>query len=311
MSVDNKKKSKAVGIYAAVYGALLALFTLYVMLDTFVIEREYEVVGKPEISTVSVAGNENNEKNNIEETAADAENVTGAASVTLSTFREKNTTVYVADIVLDDVGQLMSAFANGVYGRNITATTSSMARSVGALIAINGDYYGAQTSGYVIRNGVLYRSQMRKATQEDLVIYSDGTFEIIKEGEITAEALVANGAWQLFCFGPALIDGGEITVSAGDEVGKAMADNPRTAIGMISPLHYVMVVSDGRTTESPGLTLYELACFMKEIGVVTAYNLDGGGSSTMYYDGSVVNNPTTNGTKISERAVSDIVYIGG
>lgn len=311
MSVDNKKKSKAVGIYAAVYGALLALFTLYVMLDTFVIEREYEVVGKPEISTVSVAGNENNEKNNIEETAADAENVTGAASVTLSTFREKNTTVYVADIVLYDVGQLMSAFANGVYGRNITATTSSMARSVGALIAINGDYYGAQTSGYVIRNGVLYRSQMRKATQEDLVIYSDGTFEIIKEGEITAEALVANGAWQLFCFGPGLIDGGEITVSAGDEVGKAMADNPRTAIGMISPLHYVMVVSDGRTTESPGLTLYELACFMKEIGVVTAYNLDGGGSSTMYYDGSVVNNPTTNGKKISEREVSDIVYIGG
>lgn len=311
MSVDNKKKSKAVGIYAAVYGALLALFTLYVMLDTFVIEREYEVVGKPEISTVSVAGNENNEKNNIEETAADAENVTGAASVTLSTFREKNTTVYVADIVLYDVGQLMSAFANGVYGRNITATTSSMARSVGALIAINGDYYGAQTSGYVIRNGVLYRSQMRKATQEDLVIYSDGSFEIIKEGEITAEALVANGAWQLFCFGPGLIDGGEITVSAGDEVGKAMADNPRTAIGMISPLHYVMVVSDGRTTESPGLTLYELACFMKEIGVVTAYNLDGGGSSTMYYDGSVVNNPTTNGKKISEREVSDIVYIGG
>ena len=311
MSVDNKKKSKAVGIYAAVYGALLALFTLYVMLDTFVIEREYEVVGRPEISTVSVAGNENNEKNNIEETAADAENVTGAASVTLSTFREKNTTVYVAAIVLDDVGHLMSSFANGVYGRNITATTSSMARSVGALIAINGDYYGAQTSGYVIRNGVLYRSQMRKATQEDLVIYSDGTFEIIKEGEITAEALVANGAWQLFCFGPGLIDGGEITVSAGDEVGKAMADNPRTAIGMISPLHYVMVVSDGRTTESPGLTLYELACFMKELGVVTAYNLDGGGSSTMYYDGSVVNNPTTNGKKISEREVSDIVYIGG
>ena len=72
-----------------------------------------------------------------------------------------------------------------------------------------------------------------------------------------------------------------------------------------------MVVSDGRTTESPGLTLYELACFMKELGVVTAYNLDGGGSSTMYYDGSVVNNPTTNGKKISEREVSDIVYIGG
>ena len=46
-----------------------------------------------------------------------------------------------------------------------------------------------------------------------------------------------------------------------------------------------------------------------ELGCETAYNLDGGGSSTLYYDGSVVNNPTTNGDKITERSVSDIVYL--
>ena len=93
-----------------------------------------------------------------------------------------------------------------------------------------------------------------------------------------------------------------------------MSSNPRTAIGIIEEedgsLHYIIVVSDGRTDESEGLTLYQLAEVMQQYGATTAYNLDGGGSSTLYFNGQVVNNPTTNGNTISERAVSDIVYIG-
>ena len=89
-----------------------------------------------------------------------------------------------------------------------------------------------------------------------------------------------------------------------------MASNPRTAIGMIEPLHYVFVVCDGRTGESEGLSLYELAQFMRALGVDTAYNLDGGGSSTMVFQGELINNPTTSGSSIKERSVSDIVYIG-
>ncbi|MCR5501039.1 MAG: phosphodiester glycosidase family protein, partial [Acetatifactor sp.] len=49
--------------------------------------------------------------------------------------------------------------------------------------------------------------------------------------------------------------------------------------------------------------------FFEELGVQTAYNLDGGGSSTMYFNGKVINNPTTNG-RIKERGVTDIVYVG-
>ena len=111
-------------------------------------------------------------------------------------------------------------------------------------------------------------------------------------------------------FGPALIENGTISVTEEDEVGKAMASNPRTAIGIIDDLHYVFVVSDGRTEESEGLSLLELAEFMDSIGVETAYNLDGGGSSTMYFNGAVVNNPTTSGRSVKERSVSDIVCIG-
>ena len=63
-------------------------------------------------------------------------------------------------------------------------------------------------------------------------------------------------------------------------------------------------------SESEGLSLYQLAEVMKSYGAKTAYNLDGGGSSTLYFNGQVINKPTTGGNKISERAVSDIVYIG-
>ena len=71
-----------------------------------------------------------------------------------------------------------------------------------------------------------------------------------------------------------------------------MNSNPRTAIGQISPLHYLFVVSDGRTGESAGLSLLELAQIMQERGCAVAYNLDGGGSSTMWFNGAIVNKPT-------------------
>ena len=192
---------------------------------------------------------------------------------------------------------------------NITDKTSSIAKSVNAILAINGDYYGVQESGYVLRNGVIYRSTASK-NQQDLVINKDGTFSIINELDTDINSLLEQGAYNILSFGPALVQNGSVSVSENTEVAKAMSSNPRTVVGVISNLHYVFVVSDGRTNQSEGLTLYQLAEFMKSLGVKTAYNLDGGGSSTMYFNGEIINNPTTNGNKISERSVSDIVYIG-
>ena len=142
-----------------------------------------------------------------------------------------------------------------------------------------------------------------------MAIYKDGSFKIIYENEISADQLVEDGVVNLLAFGPSLVENGEIVVNTKSEVGQSMASNPRTAIGIIDENHYIIIVSDGRTSESQGLSLYELAEVMKSYGVKTAYNLDGGGSSTMYFNSQVINKPTTNGN-ISERAVSDIVYIG-
>ncbi len=233
-------------------------------------------------------------------------------SITLSEYTVSSTTVHVAEVKADSAKYLKTAFAQGAYGKNVTATTSDIAESVNAILAINGDYYGTQEKGYVIRNGKLYRSTAVSG-REDLVIYEDGTFEIINESEVTAEQLIAKGAVQTLSFGPALVENGDVSVDSSDEVGRAMASNPRTAIGIKSDGTYVFVVSDGRTEESEGLSLKELADFMKTLGVDTAYNLDGGGSSTMVFNGKVVNTPTGGGIgngSGSERKVGDIVYIG-
>ena len=241
-------------------------------------------------------------------TSTDTTYSDGNIIVTLKEYRENDSTIYVADVQLTDSSYLKTALAQGSYGRNVTQKTSEIAESVNAVLAINGDYYGAQEKGYVIRNGELYRDTAIE-NQEDLVIYEDGSFGIINESDVTAQELIEKGAVQTLSFGPALVQNGKITVSQNEEVGQAMASNPRTAIGIIDDNHYVFVVSDGRTSESEGLSLYELAEFMDSLGAETAYNLDGGGSSTMYFNGSVVNN-TTGGMGNSERSVSDIVYIG-
>ena len=230
------------------------------------------------------------------------------SKITVTQYRAYDSNIYVADVEVTDGTSILSAFANNTYGRNITDTTSDMAEENNAVLAINGDYYGARQSGYVIRNGVVYRNQ--GSNGEDMVISKDGSLSFISESDTTTDSLIQKQAWQVLSFGPVLVENGEVAVSENDEVGMAMASNPRTAIGTVAKNHYLFVVSDGRTSESAGLSLYELANFMKSLGATNVYNLDGGGSSTMVFQGEVVNNPTTNGNKISERAVSDILYIG-
>ena len=231
----------------------------------------------------------------------------GNIKITYTQYTTNDTTIHVADVQLSSAEYLKTAFADNTYGKNVTQTTSDIAAANNAVLAINGDYYGVQEKGYVIRNGVLYREAA--ADNDVLCIYGDGSMKVVDPSSVTAQELLDQGVWQAFSFGPGLLEDGSIPISLDTEVGRAKASNPRTAIGIIDDLHYVFVVSDGRSDESEGLSLYELAVFMQELGVKTAYNLDGGGSSTMYFNGNVVNNPTS-GFRDDERKVSDIIYIG-
>lgn len=229
--------------------------------------------------------------------------------ITIEKIRQYNTDIYIADVVVSDIAYLKTALAQNTYGKNIKQTTSAMAAEHQAILAINGDYYGFRNAGFVLRNGVLYRTTARTGSSEALVVNADGSFEIITESSANAQTLYDQGALQVFTFGPGLINAGEIRVTSSSEVSQSMSSNPRTAIGMIAPLHYVFVVSDGRTSQSTGLSLLQLAEVMQAYGCTEAYNLDGGGSATMVFNGAVVNNPT-DGRSFGERKVSDIIYIG-
>ena len=292
--------------YASIFGLLLTASFSYSMLKTFVIAETISTVSSTASSSNIEAASKAAETATVTDTSYSDDNI----SVTLTEKTVNNTQVYVADVTVSSAEYLKTALANNTYGTNVTAKTSETAANNKAILAVNGDYYGANSTGYVIRNGVVYRDTVREdASNGDLAIYKDGSFKIIYENEISADQLIKDGVVNLLAFGPALVENGEIVVNTKSEVGQSMASNPRTAIGIIDENHYIIIVSDGRTSESQGLSLYEMAEVMKSYGVKTAYNLDGGGSSTMYFNGQVINKPTTNGN-ISERAVSDIVYIG-
>lgn len=293
--------------YASVFGLLLTGSFTYSMLKTFVLAETISTVETTSTSPNTATANQAAKTATVTDSSYKDDNI----SINLSESTVNSTQVYVADVTVSSSDYLKTAFAQNAFGTNVTAKTSETAKNNNAILAVNGDYYGANSTGYVIRNGVVYRDTVREdSSNGDLAIYKDGSFKIIYEDQISADQLVKDGVVNLLAFGPALVENGEIAVGTNEEVGQAMASNPRTAIGIIDANHYIIVVSDGRTSESKGLSLYQMAEVMKSYGVKTAYNLDGGGSSTLYFNSQVINKPTTGGNKISERAVSDIVYIG-
>ena len=321
--------------WAVVYTLILVVLVSFVLLDTFVIPRPGIPVNAAAATTEAMAATDpaaaaaagESMASDTESTASASESAASSAAgaaaaavitansyqdgniqITIETVYKYDTTIYIADIRISSIDYLKTAFAKNTYGRNIKETTSTLAQNNNALLAINGDYYGFRDYGFVLRNGVLYRDTAREAGDDEaLLIDRSGNFSVVNESRTDAQTLA--DAWQVLSFGPALVNNGQITVDAGSEVSKSMSSNPRTAIGQISALHYLVIVSDGRTSESAGLSLLELAQEFAGRGCTVAYNLDGGGSTTLWFNGQVVNNPT-DGRSIAERSVSDIVYIG-
>lgn len=222
-------------------------------------------------------------------------------------------TWYVADLKLTGAESLRSAFAKDTYGENIIEYPSTIAANNNAVFAINGDYYGFRDTGIVIRNGVAFRDA---GVRTGLAMHRDGTLFAYDETATNAAALVADGVWQAWSFGPSLVEGGaavsgidsvEIDTNVGNH--SIQGKQPRTGLGMIEANHLVAVVVDGRSSGySRGVTMTEFAQIFVDLGAQVAYNLDGGGSSTMVFDGSLVNNPLGRG---SERGTSDIIYVAG
>ncbi|MBQ4296775.1 MAG: phosphodiester glycosidase family protein, partial [Clostridia bacterium] len=188
-------------VFLGVFLCALLLFTVYVLLDTFVIVRRLETAAEPKAVSAQADGETGtpvalpfaaSPEEKAEAVITENSYHDGNISIEITEERLGDTTVYLADVRLASADWLKTAFADNTYGRNVTDTTSGIAEAADAILAINGDFYGARQSGFVIRGGVLYRSTAKKGA-EDLVIYADGSFGIIREAEITAQELLESG----------------------------------------------------------------------------------------------------------------------
>lgn len=222
-------------------------------------------------------------------------------------------TYFVADVTVTDATIMRSAFADDEFGENIIANPSEIAESVGSVLAINGDYYGFRDTGIVIRNGVVFRD---KGARQGLALLTDGSARLYDETSTSAAELIAGGVWHTLSFGPGLVRDGKVlngidTVEIDTNFGNhsVQGRQPRTGVGVVGANHLLFVVVDGRSAGySRGVTMSELAQIFVDRGATLAYNLDGGGSSAMIFNGGLVNNPLGKGR---ERGTSDILYVAG
>ncbi len=216
---------------------------------------------------------------------------------------ELPSTYFVADIYLADLESFQTRWAGGslVYSRH--ADPQKLSREAEAILSINGDYANLQETGLLVRNGEFYMDE--KTLCDICVLYRDGIMETYSPEEYEVEEVLERLPWQIWKFGPALLDGEGHPRESFNTTGPISGTNPRTGIGYYEPGHYCFVVVDGRQADySEGMTMERFARLFEELGCKAAYNLDGGRSSVMFFQQERVSHPFLDG-----RSAGDILLI--
>ena len=192
-----------------------------------------------------------------------------------------------------------------------TAVLETIAQNNQAVLAINCDFCGSHENGIIIRNGVLCRAKTTKKL-DMLIIDSNGDFSLHydRNGEdpkAFAQELLNRGVWQTIEFGPALVENGAaLPLDNKTHVVSTRSSQlePRTGIGQVGPLHYVIIVAEGRRDGySEGLSLQNFQQLFLDYGAQTAINLDGGGSTKIWFYNQVINRPTSPTRQVSDALI--------
>ena len=225
---------------------------------------------------------------------------------------------YECDVIASPEDPLRVALSQGKKKEGITRVApSKLVAENHCVLAISEDYYSYRISknstvGIIVRNGLIFSEKTYKAgyarlpNLEVLAVFEDGSMKTFASDAYTAQEYLDMGATNVFAFGPILVQNGEL--------GEHMQDptyyhyrEPRMAIGMIEPYHYLIVAVDGRNDEEniKGGYLDWLSELMLERGCVEALNLDGGGTACLMFMGKKLNY-----TGSSTRSLSSMIYFG-
>ena len=224
-------------------------------------------------------------------------------NVSVSKKQDNGATYYIADIYVADLKYFKTGFAKKVDKIAYRESTPTIAKEYNAVIAINGDLC-LDNDGLILRNGQYYKDQ--KAADQ-LVMYYDGSMQTFSADELDRDKIKTGGAnvYQVWTFGPMLLKDGQPMTDFTSPQKIAGSGNPRTAVGYYEPGHYCFLVVDGRQPGySNGYSCKQMSQLFYNLGCTVAFNLDGGQSSEMAFEGSFVNQPYKGG-----RSTSDIIYI--
>ena len=217
---------------------------------------------------------------------------------------------FVCDIQVSSPDALSTAFYND---KNMAATglMEDIAQANGAVLAINCDFCGDHTSGVIIRNGVQYRAA-KTSKLDMLIIDQNGDFSLhydrSKDNPSSLAAdLIAKNVRQTIEFGPALVENGQaLPLDNKTHVISTRSTQlePRTGIGQIGKLHYVILLVEGRRDGySDGISLQGFQELFLKYGAQTAINLDGGGSAKLYFYNQVINRPSSPTREVSDALI--------
>jgi exopolysaccharide biosynthesis protein len=177
-----------------------------------------------------------------------------------------------------------------------------MSEASDAMVAICGDFITLQRGGFLMRNGEIYAADRNYSI---CVLYPDGTMETHDRGSYQIQDILDRNPVQVWSFGPVLLDENGQVRDSYDISDAVSFPNPRSAIGYYEPGHYCLVIVDGRQEgHSAGMRIPELAQVFADLGCTAAYNLDGGGTAVMIFDGRIYSRQSNGG-----RDLGDILLI--
>lgn len=212
---------------------------------------------------------------------------------------------WVADIKIGHASQLRTAAAES-FNTSTSLPVNDIAERVNAVVAVNGDYFPRLKDGFAIRQGTLIRDKLR-GQRDVLLIDEEGDFHVRhlpKKGELT-DTIDGKKVINSFYFGPILVENGEAVNKLPEfqylEPSKYYA---RLALCQVDHLHYKLILTTMLNGSTLGIRLPEFAKLCEKEGAKIAYNLDGGLSTSLYFNHKRLNEQN----RVNFRTITDIVY---
>ena len=212
-----------------------------------------------------------------------------------------------AEVKTADGSQVRRMIANNSYGSDVQLYPTDMAASANAVIAISGDFYTFRQLGITVYQRQLYRFAPKSV--DTCFFTSTGDMLFSRAGEMSSQDeaqqfITDNDVTFAVAFGPVMVEDGQAVECSSYPIGEVNRTYSRTAIGMRDTRHYILMTVNYEDNHSVAATLNDATSFILTKGVVKAYALDGGQTSTMVMNGHTVNRPDWG----NQRTQSDIIY---